>query len=179
MSRDAPTLEVRPATAADLPALETLERQGFSDPWSRALLAGELRQPGSLVLVAIEAGELVGYASFRRAADEAELLRVAVSPGRRDRGIGRRLVREGLDRLARSGVARCFLEVRPRNAPARALYGRLGFHEAGLRRAYYPDGCDALILSLPLCGAPAAGSQDARDLPAEPASGSLDRSPTG
>lgn len=140
-------LVIRPAGAADLPALEALEREGFTDPWSRRLLAEDLHQAGSLVLVATAADEVLGYASYRRAADEAELLRVAVAPGARSQGVGRRLVEAGLEALSRLGVARCYLEVRPGNLPARALYRRLGFQEIGLRRAYYPDGSDALVLA--------------------------------
>lgn len=169
MSAGEPTLEVRAATAADLPSLETLERQAFPEPWSRRLLAEELRQPISLALVAAEGGEVVGYASFRRAADEAELLRVAVAPDRRGRGVARHLVQAGLEEIARQGVGRCFLEVRRHNAPARALYRRLGFREVGLRRAYYPDGSDALILSRRLEPTPPPAPADA--------AGCLDRSP--
>jgi len=165
--------------AADLPVLAVLERQGFSEPWSRGLLAEELRQPGSLVLIALEAGETVAYAAFRRAADEAELLRVAVDPERRGRGIGRGLVLSGLDRLAGAGVARCFLEVRPQNSAARALYDRLGFRRVGLRRAYYPDGSDALILSRQLSVALAEQPLDVLDRIDERPPPSLDRSRTG
>lgn len=140
-------LRVRPATAADLPLLAALEREGFPEPWSSTLLAADLRQPTSRILVAEEGGEAVGYASFRQAADEAELLRVAVTPWARCRGVGRLLVETGLRELAGRGITRCFLEVRRQNAPARSLYARLGFREIGVRRAYYPDGSDALVLA--------------------------------
>ena len=147
---------IRPAVDPDVAALATLEAEAFPEPWSRRLLADELRHPASLVLVAEDAGAVVGYASFRRAADEAELLRVAVAPPARSRGVGRRLVEAGLHELARGGAARCFLEVRPANAQALALYRRLGFAETGRRRAYYPDGSDALILSRAVEPAPAS-----------------------
>lgn len=141
---------LRVADGADLPALAALEAAAFPDPWSERLLAGELVAPASLVLVALEAGSPVGYAAFRRAADEAELLRVAVAPEARRRGVARRLVEAGLARLGRDGVAACFLEVRPANRPALALYDRLGFRGTGRRGRYYPDGSDALVLRLDL-----------------------------
>lgn len=164
-------IAVRPAADVDLSALERLEEEGFPEPWSSGLLTAELHHPASLVLVATTGGDVVGYASFRRAADEAELLRIAVAPTARSRGVGRRLVETGLGELARRGVIRCFLEVRPHNAPARALYRRLGFQETGRRRGYYADGSDALLLSRALAPAPSS--------PSGATSRHLDPSPTG
>lgn len=141
---------LRLADEADLPALAALEAASFPDPWSKTLLAGELAAPTSLVLLALETSAATGYAAFRRAADEAELLRVAVAPAARRRKVARRLVEAGLGRLRADGVRSCFLEVRPENRPARALYRALGFRETGRRPRYYADGSDALILRLDL-----------------------------
>lgn len=145
---------LRLADEADLPVLAALEAASFPDPWPERLLAGELAAPSSLILMALERSSPgsvpVGYAAFRRAADQAELLRVAVAPAARRRGLGRRLVAAGLDRLAGQGARSCFLEVRPTNGPALALYRRLGFRPAGRRGAYYADGSDALVLRLEL-----------------------------
>jgi ribosomal-protein-alanine N-acetyltransferase len=95
---------------------------------------------------------VLGYATFRRVGRESELLRVAVAPDRRDRGIGGRLIEAGLARLRDEGVATCFLEVRPTNAPALALYERLGFARISRRRRYFPDGSDALVLEVEIGG---------------------------
>lgn len=156
-----PGVVVRPATESDLPALAALEAAAFTAPgspaWSRDLLAGELAQPTALVLVALrDLGETrgesgaIGYAAFRHVGPESELLRVAVAPEARGQGVGRRLVDEGIARLRERGVATCFLEVRPANAPALALYERLGFRAVDRRRRYFPDGADALVLRLDL-----------------------------
>ena len=152
---------IRPATASDLPELVRLERASFDDPWSEALLAGQLASSSLLVLaemaeMAEMAGEAgpengtlaVGYASFLEAVGEAELLRVAVEPEARRRGVGRLLVEAGLAHLGRRGVTRCHLEVRPDNEAALALYRRLGFQVTGRRPGYYPDGSPALLLTL-------------------------------
>jgi ribosomal-protein-alanine N-acetyltransferase len=140
-----------------LPRLAELEAAAFADPWSPEMLATELRHPGSVLLVASGApgaagpgdGEgraLGGYACFRVGAGEAELLRVAVAPEARGRGIARQLIAAGFERLRAAGVASCFLEVRPGNASALAVYHALGFEPRGRRRAYYRDGSDALVL---------------------------------
>lgn len=144
---------IRYADAADLPALGALEADAFDHPWSEPLLLTELASPRSFVLLAGRPDtpdEADGYAALRLVADEAELLRVAVRPGARRRGLAAELVRRGLADAAAQGAARCFLEVRTDNGPARALYRRLGFVETGRREGYYADGAAALVLSLEL-----------------------------
>jgi len=139
---------IRPAVATDLPHLVELEAAGFADPWSAALLSAELAHPGSMVLVAAgnDGRPPRGYVCFRLGGGEAELLRVAVEPPARGRGIARRLIAAGLERLRAAGVVSCHLEVRPGNASALAVYRALGFRHAGRRHAYYRDGTDALVL---------------------------------
>lgn len=141
---------IRPARPDDLPALVALEAASFPDPWSARMLASALEDPWSLVLAAEDGGRVAGYAILRRAADEAELLSVAVDPEARGRGLGRRLVEDGLERVREEGARTCYLEVRPANEPARSLYRSLGFRRIGRRRAYYRDGSDALVLALGL-----------------------------
>jgi len=111
------------------------------------MLASEITHSGSVVLVAGRGDRHppTGYACFRLGAGEAELLRVAVAPASRGRGIARQLIAAGFERLRAAGVAICFLEVRPANASALALYRALGFEPRGRRRAYYRDGSDALV----------------------------------
>lgn len=140
---------LRPACEADLPALAALEQAAFvDDPWTETMLRGEIGADGAfqLVLPAESSnGRILGYVSFRHVADEAELLRIAVHPEARRRGLARRLLEAGLEELGRRGIHQCFLEVRPHNLPARALYERLGFEQMGLRKGYYPDGSDGLV----------------------------------
>ncbi len=79
---------------------------------------------------------------------EPELLRVAVLPASRRQGLARRLITAGLSLLRAGGVTECFLEVRPDNASALAVYHALGFRLAGRRERYYRDGSDALLYCL-------------------------------
>ncbi|HYO12326.1 MAG TPA: ribosomal protein S18-alanine N-acetyltransferase [Thermoanaerobaculia bacterium] len=141
---------VRPARPEDLDRIVRLEEASFTDPWPRELLAYELTHTGSIVLVASRAEDPSGYAVFRYALDEAELLRLAVAPEERRRGVARALVAGGLERLRAEGVEACFLEVRANNEGAISLYEAIGFHRAGRRRGYYRDGTDALIYGLDL-----------------------------
>jgi ribosomal-protein-alanine N-acetyltransferase len=86
-----------------------------------------------------ESDELVGFVLTRLAADEMEMLNLAVAPARRRRGLGRRLVAEALARGRARGIEQCWLEVRASNRAALDFYRALGFRERSRRRAYYRD----------------------------------------
>lgn len=138
---------VRPATSEDVAAMHAIERASFGDPWSRAALAQAVEAPELSVTVARDAAEVAGYAIVRVVAGEAELLNVAVHPDRRRGGLGRTLLCHAFGEAARQGAFTMFLEVRPSNAAALALYRSLGFVLVGRRRGYYaspPE--DALVL---------------------------------
>jgi [ribosomal protein S18]-alanine N-acetyltransferase len=138
---------LRTAHAEDVDRIAWLEQLGFPDPWPRELLGYEVAHPMSLVLVATwgEGVPAAGYASFRKGGGEAELLRLAVAPGERRRGVARALVLGGLERLRPAGIETCFLEVRTANEGAIAFYRELGFERIGRRKGYYRDGTDALV----------------------------------
>jgi ribosomal-protein-alanine N-acetyltransferase len=97
---------------------------------------------------------MVGFVLVRVAADEAEILTIAVKRNARGRGYGRRLIEEALRRLYRDRVAACFLEVNRSNTAAVRLYRSLGFVVAGERQRYYSEGGDgdttALVMRLQL-----------------------------
>ena len=92
----------------------------------------------------------VGFALCRVAADEAELLTLAVEPECRRSGIGAALLSDCETGAGKAGATRLFLEVGAGNHAARRLYERAGYREAGRRKGYYerPDGSrdDALIM---------------------------------
>lgn len=137
-----------PAIAAAAPprALAALHAAAFTvpRPWTAEELAALLAHPGAVLAAAEQ-----GFALARVAADEAELLTIAVAPAARRRGLGRQLLARVLTAAAGRGARSVFLEVAADNAPARALYAMAGFAEAGRRRGYY-GGADALVLRRPL-----------------------------
>lgn len=117
------------ACAADLHAAAFA---GAERPWSAAEIAALAAGSGAFFLLTPQA-LLLG----RIAADEAELLTLAVHPDARRKGLGRRLLREFEARAAAAGAVTAFLEVAADNAAARALYAAAGWDEAGRRRGYY------------------------------------------
>ena len=122
-------------------------------PWTRQDMAELLASPGVAGLLLQTNGEDAGLALWRTAADEAELLTLAVQRGRWRRGIGRTLLGWVVDRVREQGAQTLFLEVGADNAAARSLYAQAGFAEVGRRAGYYRrDGgfSDALVLRLAL-----------------------------
>nr|WP_242615688.1 ribosomal protein S18-alanine N-acetyltransferase [Sphaerotilus mobilis] len=145
-------LVMRPITLDTLDALLAIEVRCYTHPWSRgnfidALAAGYLAQA-----LQTPAGELVAYMIAMAGVDEWHLLNITVAPEHQGRGHAVRLLHE-LSRHARATGAEClWLEVRPSNERARAVYARHGYVQVGMRRGYYPacDGQreDALVLRL-------------------------------
>jgi [ribosomal protein S18]-alanine N-acetyltransferase len=145
---------IRPATTADAARLAVLERRSFTDPWSEASFHEVLALPGTIALIGEVDGAAVGYFLAREILGSAELLNLAVTPERRRRGIGQRLLEEGLAAVRSRGGREIFLEVRASNAAAQALYLGHGFRPAGRRRGYYQKPTeDALVLHLQLLAA--------------------------
>ncbi len=83
--------------------------------------------------------EAIGIALSRSAADEAEILSIAVEPRYRGNGLAKVLLEKHIEGLRNAGIQRLFLEVDETNVPALALYSRLGFREVGKRPAYYKN----------------------------------------
>lgn len=112
---------------------------------------GETETGGMQTLVAEHDGEIAGIIVIRSAADEAEILNLAVLPALRRRGFARALLLAALAAARELHVRHAFLEVRESNLGARAFYSHCGFIETGRRRAYYrqPAG-DAVLLTLRL-----------------------------
>jgi ribosomal-protein-alanine N-acetyltransferase len=128
-------MKLRSATSADVAALAAIHAQCFADEvWDEAAIGGLLATPGCFALVD---EDLSGFILVRVAAEECELLTLAVAPATRRRGLGGALVSTSCDHAAKLGAAAMFLEVNSRNIPAIALYKRLGFIQVGLRQAYY------------------------------------------
>lgn len=147
-------VSLRPMSRDDLDAVMAIERRAFPQPWTRAFFEKELATSFATLRVAVEPtpdGTLViGYSVHWRVTDEVHLLNVAVHPDRRGLGVGRILVDTLSAESRASGARVVFLEVRAGNRSARSLYGRLGFRELGIRRAYYGPGQDAIVMELRL-----------------------------
>jgi ribosomal-protein-alanine N-acetyltransferase len=136
------------ATPRDARALAAIHAASFHRGWSEHEFEQLLTDRGVVADRAISGRHNVGFILSRRAADEAEILSVAVARAWRGRGLARRLLDLHLRRLAGLGLRAVFLEVDEDNTPARRLYARAGFREVGRRAGYYAQsgGKGALVL---------------------------------
>ena len=141
---------IRVAIAADLTAIVELERAAFDPAWSQVALANALADERTVVVVAEADGVVSGYGTAWCIGDEAELTRLAVYERVRRHGVGARLLATLLEACAKLGAARVFLEVRSGNVAALRLYESAGFRQIGLRKRYYANGENAVVLSVDL-----------------------------
>jgi len=122
--------------------------------WTRQDMAELLASPGAAGWVAQSTESAIGFALCRVAADEAELLTIAVHPDERRRGAGRALLTAVIDHARVAGTRSLFLEVGADNPAALTLYGKAGLTTVGHRKAYYRRGegppADAIVMRLTL-----------------------------
>lgn len=138
---------IRRAERADVPALASIERRCFSDPWTEAGILESIQSETAFAVVAENAEGELGYLMARLSGEEGEILNLAVLPGHRRQGVGRRLLEHGLAFLVGRGVREAYLEVRESNLAARDLYLGFGFRPVGVRPHYYRNPAeDALVL---------------------------------
>lgn len=142
----------RRMTADDLDAVTAIERAVYAHPWTRGNFSDSL-DAGYHCWIAECGGLIIGYSVIMIAAGEAHLLNLSIAGGWQRRGLGSELLRF-IIKLARDYAAdKIYLEVRPSNAAARALYGGAGFSEIAVRRGYYPAGErreDAVVMEMVL-----------------------------
>jgi ribosomal-protein-alanine N-acetyltransferase len=143
-ARGEPTLSG--AAPRDAASLAALHAASFSRGWSETEFEQLLTDRTVVCDCARSGRRNVGFIVSRCAADEAEILSVAVARAWRSRGLARRLLDLHLRRLAGLRLRAVFLEVDEDNEPARRLYARAGFREVGRRPGYYSGGKSALVL---------------------------------
>ncbi|HEX5787895.1 MAG TPA: ribosomal protein S18-alanine N-acetyltransferase [Woeseiaceae bacterium] len=144
-----PPVAIRGMTHEDLAQVSDIERRSYDFPWSHGVFRDCLLA-GYQCLALERDGRVAGYAILSIAAGEAHILNLCVEPRHRSHGYGERLLDEVLARARRAEVVEVFLEVRPSNLTALALYRKKGFHQIANRPAYYQarDGReDAAVLS--------------------------------
>lgn len=141
-------MEIVKMNAAHVASVAAIEKECFGvDAWSERSVASELDNKLALWLVALDGEAVAGYVGSQTVCDETDMMNVAVTADYRRRGIAEKLVDALVEELKAIESYSLTLEVRASNAPAIALYEKLGFVQTGLRKNYYRNPKeDALIL---------------------------------
>ena len=137
---------LRLATESDLPAILAIEQTSFPQPWTSAAFRNEFKNPYSRLWVLEERTLVIGYICTWFIDDEGQIVNVAVLPAYRRQGIGKFLVQHALQEAKKQGVRSLSLEVRSSNFAAVDLYRSFGFEEVAMRKRYYGNGEDALLM---------------------------------
>ncbi len=141
------TLDIRAMRGSDLRNVAIAEHKCFDDPWSMTAIYQSYSHEYSLCRVAEIDATILGYLISYSIHEEGHLLNIAVLPEQRRMGIGRKLMEDWMLEGSKRNWEFAFLEVRAGNIPAIKLYEDFGFSHAGLRKKYYPDGEDAVLMT--------------------------------
>ena len=140
-------MEIVTMQSIHVPQVAALEKLCFRDPWSENSIAGELSNPLSLWLVAVDGDCVTGYVGSQSVMGETDMMNIAVDPNYRRQGVAAALIGELVRQLKDQGNHCLTLEVRASNDAAIKLYEKLGFAQTGRRPNYYRSPKeDALIL---------------------------------
>lgn len=140
-----PQIIIKKQVRAD--ALARVHLAAFSPGWSAAEFTAMLEAAGTVAFSAEIMGEVVGIALTRTIADQSELLTIATLPSRRKLGIAAKLLRSASDDAKSNGATNLFLEVAHSNSQAMLLYAKLEFIKTGMRKNYYNNGDDAVLMA--------------------------------
>jgi len=132
--------------AEHIPAMEAIEDASFPTSWSRGSFSRELGSAVARYWVGVADGVVVGFAGAWVVLDEVHVTTVAVDPKVRGQRVGRRLMARLLEEAVETGARWAVLEVRESNDAAIKMYQYFGFRQVGVRKKYYENGENALVL---------------------------------
>ncbi len=143
-------IELRTMAYTDLKSVITVEKKAYPHPWTAGIFRDCLRVGYHAWVMTLDK-EIVGYGIVMLSAGEAHILNICIDPDYQKKGLGRYLLHHILKKSKQTDVDMVLLEVRRSNTAAQQLYKSEGFHELGVRKAYYPANNnrreDAIILA--------------------------------
>lgn len=139
-------MRFEPLRYEHLRQMAQIEQEAFDQPWSERMFIPEVEDENAYYLVGVRGDEVICYGGFHKVLDEAHITNIAVRADSRGRGIGTLLMSELISRARMLGVKYMTLEVRDNNENAIKLYKSFGFTVEGIRKRYYNNVHDALIM---------------------------------
>ena len=139
-------MTIRYASSNDFDRIYEIEKRVFSNPWSKESIKKELDNDSkSLNLISEMDGQLMGYFFSHMISNEVHILNIAIDVSFQHRGNGKAFFSQIFKKYLE--YANVFLEVKRTNLPAINLYHKFGFEEIDIRKMYYSDGQDAVVMS--------------------------------
>ncbi len=139
-------MKFEPLRYEHLRQMAQIEQEAFDQPWSERMFIPEVEDENAYYLVGVRGDEVICYGGFHKVLDEAHITNIAVRADSRGRGVGTLLMSELISRARMLGVKYMTLEVRDNNENAIKLYKSFGFTVEGIRKRYYNNVRDALIM---------------------------------
>lgn len=139
-------MKFEPLKFEHLHQMAQIEREAFDMPWTEAMFIPEVEDENAHYVVGVRGDEVICYGGYHKVLDEAHITNIAVKAGERGKGIGKLLMSELIARAKNAGVKYITLEVRDDNEAAIKLYLSFGFTVEGVRKKYYSNKYDALIM---------------------------------
>lgn len=140
-------VKIRKMTEKDIDEVYEINRLSFSSPWSRESFEKEISSNKiANYFVAEKENKIVGYIGFWQIFREVQITSIAVHPDFRGKGIGEALLDYVIELCKKNYIEEIVLEVRVSNTIAQNLYFKKGFKKVGIRKWYYRDGEDALVM---------------------------------
>jgi len=143
-------VDIRTMSYTDLKAVFTVEKKAYPHPWTLGIFRDCLRVGYNAWVMTLDK-EIIGYGIVMLSPGEAHILNICIEPTYQKKGLGRHLLHHILKKSKQTDVDMVLLEVRRSNTAALQLYNSEGFHELGVRKAYYPADNngreDAIILA--------------------------------
>ena len=140
---------IRPWVVADNDTVEVIERECFSDLWTKKMLDDCFLSPAFHGFVWEENRQICGYVGLILP-DDGEIALIAVDEKFRRKGIGEKLLVKAMQTAKEKGAQNVFLEVRTSNLSAQGLYKKVGFIPIAIRKKYYSNGEDAIVMVKPI-----------------------------
>ena len=141
-------VDIRDMNMADLEVFKDRLLEDFDDFWNIAVLENELQNENSKYIVAKINDDIVGFAGIWKSVDDIHITNIVVKKNSRNKGIGSILLEELIEIAKKQNIMSITLEVNSTNYSAVKLYTKYGFKKVGLRKKYYHNQDDALIMTL-------------------------------
>ncbi|EKD26929.1 MAG: hypothetical protein ACD_79C00967G0007 [uncultured bacterium] len=138
--------QIRKIESDDLNEIGVIERLSSNNPWSDETLKKAILNPNAINLLLVFEEKITGFLFSCIISDECELHNIAIHPDYRGKGFSKLLIQSFFELLKGKKIANIYLEVRQNNLTAINLYQKTGFSEYSMRKNYYSDGCNAILM---------------------------------